>query len=70
MPDIALCPDETCPKKETCYRFFAKPDKYWQSYFTKSPRVGDKCEHYWEEKPLKRNIVNDKLPNNITKNTN
>lgn len=34
MPDISMClllPGETCPKKEQCYRFNAKPDKI-QSY--------------------------------------
>lgn len=34
MLDISMClllPGETCPKKEQCYRFNAKPDKI-QSY--------------------------------------
>lgn len=55
MPDITLCRDHTCPQKESCYRFLAEPEKYWQSYFAESPRNGDECRYYWEveEKTLK-----------------
>lgn len=46
MPDITMCTDESCPKRNTCYRFRAIPDKYMQSYFLDSPRDGDKCEYF------------------------
>ena len=53
MPDIAMCPGNDCIKKESCYRYKAKPDEYWQSYLVKCP-VGyedGNCELYmplWE----------------------
>lgn len=31
MPDITMCLTRTCLKKEECYRYKAKPDRY-QSY--------------------------------------
>jgi hypothetical protein len=45
MPDITMCGDAKCPLKEDCYRFKAKPSEYMQSWFTESPRSGDKCEY-------------------------
>lgn len=37
-----------CPLKETCYRYKAKPDEYWQSYFVGIPYDKEKkdCEFY------------------------
>lgn len=32
MPDITMCMSKDCPKKNECYRYIAKPDKYYQSY--------------------------------------
>lgn len=32
MPDITMCVSRGCPKKNECYRYTAKPDKYYQSY--------------------------------------
>jgi len=34
MPDIALCNNETCPLKKSCYRYMAKPNEYLQTYST------------------------------------
>lgn len=31
MPDIAMCANSMCPKKEHCYRYKAEPKRY-QSY--------------------------------------
>ena len=53
MADITMCRDEECKQKDTCYRFTAKASSFWQSYFMKSPREGNKCEHYWEIKEKK-----------------
>lgn len=41
-----MCQDKDCPLKESCYRYTAKPSE-WQSWFSESPRDGDKCEMYW-----------------------
>jgi hypothetical protein len=49
MPDISMCPGEGCPNKESCYRYLAKPDKYWQAYFVGSPVKEDgTCDYYWK----------------------
>ena len=48
MPDIAMCTGTgqtngkstslmECPKKETCYRFKAKPSEHRQTYFVGLP---------------------------------
>lgn len=47
MPDITMCEDKKCPKKDTCYRFLAEPTPCWQPYFVNSPRKGKNCEYYW-----------------------
>ena len=55
MPDISMCRDHECPLKDSCYRFTAKPDPHWQSYFKGSPRGTafgvDDCSHYWPKEP-------------------
>ena len=48
MPDITMCKGESCPKRETCYRYTAKPSEY-QSYFSEIPYKGGVCKHYWTE---------------------
>ena len=51
MADITCCSGKDCPFKETCYRFTAPKNEYWQSYFTKPPVVkGEEisCDYYWE----------------------
>ena len=45
MPDISMCNGESCPKKETCYRFKAEPNPYRQSYFSDNP-CDEKYEYY------------------------
>lgn len=35
--DITKCMGEGCPNKETCYRFTAKPEPMYQTYFTELP---------------------------------
>jgi hypothetical protein len=47
MPDICMCLGTNCPYKESCYRFTAKPDEYWQSYFMEPPIKDGKCDMYW-----------------------
>lgn len=32
-----MCFGQGCPLKENCYRFKAKPDEYYQSYFAEPP---------------------------------
>lgn len=50
-PDIAMCSGQECPKKDTCFRYLAKPSEFRQSYFLGIPLKQDgTCEHYWEVK--------------------
>jgi len=30
-PDITMCSGQECPKKDTCFRYLAKPSEYRQS---------------------------------------
>jgi hypothetical protein len=52
MPDISMCNNQDCPKKETCYRFIAKPNIH-QSY-TKFEFNGN-CMYY-----LKSSLIKNK----------
>jgi hypothetical protein len=45
-----MCSGQDCPKKDSCFRHIAEPNKFRQSYFLGSPMDNDKCNHYWEVK--------------------
>jgi hypothetical protein len=51
MADITKCEGQigiiNCPHKENCYRFTAKADELYQSYFIELPIIKGKCDHYW-----------------------
>ena len=48
MADITKCSDEECPINDTCYRYTAEPNEYYQSYFVNTPIKEDgSCDHYW-----------------------
>ena len=50
MPDITMCITRTCPKKEQCYRFTAKPDTL-QTYSDFTYLCNKKKENYfWSNK--------------------
>jgi hypothetical protein len=55
MPDISMCLNHSCSKKETCYRYKAKPDHY-QSYCNFK---GNDC--YWAYKKIKIKKVKKKI---------
>lgn len=45
--DITMCNGGNCPNKESCYRYTAIPNTYWQSYFIGYPEhevEGDKVD--------------------------
>ena len=47
MADITMCPGTCCPKKETCYRYWAPPSEE-QLYFDPTlfrPELGE-CPMY------------------------
>lgn len=51
-PDITMCRYKKCPSSAKCYRFIAKPDPDWQSYFVGYPVLevhGKWCKYYWPQ---------------------
>lgn len=50
--DITMCQNHNCPLKMRCYRYTAKPDPHWQSYFMVNPLKVEKgiakCEYFWD----------------------
>jgi hypothetical protein len=63
MTDICKCKGTDCPLKENCYRFTAKSDDVYQSYFVDPPIKDSKCDMYWGETQKEilnqlKNIVN------------
>lgn len=58
MPDITMCKDNDCPKKEECHRFTAISDKIGQPYFLQTPRKGKHCVYYWPNNQIKNNESN------------
>lgn len=47
MPDITMCKGKGCKKRESCYRYVAKPDRF-QSYSAfEFLIVNGKCDWYW-----------------------
>ena len=50
MPDMTMCFGQECPFKEKCYRYTAKPDKLYQSYFHEIPYEIEEgeCDYLWE----------------------
>lgn len=58
MADITKCKGEGCPAKESCYRYTAIADEYWQYYLVECPYeiieqtesyIKVKCDMYWGE---------------------
>lgn len=50
--DITMCQNHNCPLKMRCYRYTAKADPHWQSYFMATPLKVEKgvakCEYFWD----------------------
>jgi len=56
MSDISMCENQSCLRKEGCYRFTATPSRYRQSYGYFQPDADGDCEGYWDnEKQQKLN---------------
>lgn len=49
MPDISKCFGAHCEVKESCYRYTAPSNGYWQSYISPD-NPGKECGFYWPEK--------------------
>lgn len=50
MPDIAMCLNNLCKAKETCYRHImnTKPSEYRQSFGGFGRDDNEACEMYWK----------------------
>jgi len=46
MADITKCTGEGCESKHTCYRYTAKSNKHYQSFFISPPINSGGCEYY------------------------
>ena len=60
MNDITKCRGINCKIKNNCYRFTLKPNKYQQSYFTKSPIKNGSCDFFMGSK-IKITIPQDQF---------
>ena len=53
MPDIAMCRNERCSIKMSCYRYTAEPNGKWQSY---DSFEGEKnCKHFIKNRKIQDN---------------
>lgn len=60
MPDISMCYNINCKKRFTCYRYTARPDKYWQSYACFNKENQEKCHYYHKIKfKILKDIIYD-----------
>ncbi len=50
MADISMCKGEFCSKRDTCYRYLAKADRYQAYFIIPKEEQGNKCKVYWEDK--------------------
>jgi len=50
MPDIAMCTNNECPKKDSCYRFKAEANPYWQAYSEFVVDEDGNCDYFMEMK--------------------
>ena len=50
MPDICLCENNKCSRRNKCFRYRAMAAEYWQSwsYFNKDKPPKAKCRFYWK----------------------
>ena len=53
MPDITMCMEHACPRRMTCYRYMAKPNPHWQSYYKAESVDWEHCKDYIPMKGVK-----------------
>lgn len=44
MPDMSMCKNYQCIKRDNCYRYRAVPSTHWQSYMMP---IAETCKHFW-----------------------
>jgi hypothetical protein len=62
MADISKCLGTGCDKKESCYRFTAPSNPYWQSVtpYYKQLEEGGECDSFWDNSGRKNTRRVDK----------
>jgi len=68
MPDITMCKGEGCSAREKCYRYRAKPDAMWQSWFSKTPGVDETCEDFYRMPRMRNGLVTFEEPDEGVRN--
>ena len=53
MPDITMCWNNKCKKKNKCYRHTAKPEDLLQSYAVFNPENSGNCKEFWDNREYK-----------------
>jgi len=43
-----MCKGAKCPIKDTCFRYKATPNEFYQSWFINPPIENNKCSQFWE----------------------
>lgn len=51
MADISMCGGKDCDRKESCFRFTARPDKNMQSYLIPD-KPGKDCDMFWDNSKM------------------
>ena len=52
MPDITMCWNNKCKKKDSCYRYTAKPNLI-QSYSVFDHENTGNCKEFWDNREYK-----------------
>ncbi len=47
MPDIQMCLNHKCPRRNKCHRYTAIPESQWQAYGKYTNSRGKKCDSFW-----------------------
>ena len=67
MPDITMCQNQSCGKKDQCYLYRAIPSQYRQSYFNGNPNKEDgSCEYFCQIHDGMKLNENEKLDKSLT----
>lgn len=54
MAVIAKCNNQSCPSKDSCYRYTVEANPLWKSYGNFEPEWEGKqhCDYYWKDNRL------------------
>ena len=64
MPDITMCENSSCPLKQGCFRYMAKPSEYRQSYSNFEYTIEDgvvECGYFMEIWKKKNDESNNRV---------